>query len=235
MVLAMEGTMASHSVQGVIPAALLMLAAATPASATVYASGTEGPGFQDVVLGDFGVAFPMGKKVYLDVGGASLLFADWNLTYHWTETWWDNPAYTGNLYLDGDDGVNYFDLGFNGHHFETFGNVLHDFQKLHYLGNTKTYGASLDIARFDGWGGKPTTGDNPYSVPFGIDCFLGTLGQSSVLYEFQATSGSGFSWTLSDVKPAGIPEPGSWMLLIGGLGLAGAVLRRRTAMAAPPP
>jgi hypothetical protein len=50
----------------------------------------------------------------------------------------------------------------------------------------------------------------------------------------------GFSYSLSEVSYAeyidprlGLPEPGTWALLIGGFGMAGSALRRRRASSDP--
>lgn len=43
---------------------------------------------------------------------------------------------------------------------------------------------------------------------------------------------TGFSLTVSDVAPGGVPEPASWALMIMGFGAAGSLLRRRRALMA---
>jgi hypothetical protein len=234
----------TRPIQGIIPAAVLLLSAASPASATIYAQGTEGPGDQFVELsGDFGAPVPRDVNLYLDVGPAHLLDVTWSLFSIAHENWWvgydDTP-----IYLDGDETFHYFNMGLNDHQSITYGFTQFEFERLHYRGTSKTYGPSIDKALFTERGGKPSTCDNPFSVPFGVDCYLAAVppqfqDQFTFLQDFTATSDNGFSWTLSDVRPAGIPEPAGWSLLIGGLGLAGAALRRRRGalleLATPPP
>ncbi|THD57392.1 MAG: PEP-CTERM sorting domain-containing protein [Phenylobacterium sp.] len=41
-----------------------------------------------------------------------------------------------------------------------------------------------------------------------------------------------FDWQNDPFNAAAVPEPASWALMIGGLGMAGATLRRRRATAA---
>jgi PEP-CTERM motif-containing protein len=44
-------------------------------------------------------------------------------------------------------------------------------------------------------------------------------------------SSTGVAFEFDDIAVAGVPEPASWALMIGGLGLAGAMLRRRRGLA----
>lgn len=101
---------------------------------------------------------------------------------------------------------------------------------------------------------SPTTLSVTFDPTFATATFLGTLMSSgsvfpagfpnaidftpangaviSGLYRSFGTSGGGGSVTGSIVFPAGataaVPEPASWALMVGGFGLAGGALRRRS-------
>ena len=60
---------------------------------------------------------------------------------------------------------------------------------------------------------------------------------ASIALVNQNTASGGNDFTLDDIafgttRPGGVPEPASWALMIMGVGLAGAVIRRRRASAA---
>ena len=59
------------------------------------------------------------------------------------------------------------------------------------------------------------------------------VGAGSDTLTFWGYSNSGYNATddVSVTNIAGVPEPGTWALMIGGLGLTGALLRRRRALA----
>ena len=58
-------------------------------------------------------------------------------------------------------------------------------------------------------------------------------GQLRVSFANTTTGADGFaSVTLGAATPAGVPEPASWALMIGGLGLAGSAARRRSTRSA---
>ena len=68
---------------------------------------------------------------------------------------------------------------------------------------------------------------NTFEVPVGSDAFVLPAG---------VTANSG-TWLINnrrvDPNAGAVPEPATWALMIGGFGMAGAVLRRRRTLAAP--
>ena len=68
-------------------------------------------------------------------------------------------------------------------------------------------------------------GDSSYDFALNL-VSITTPGSAAGLTVFDPTSGVRFAVT-SDAGSGAVPEPASWILMIGGLGLAGAALRRR--------
>ena len=57
---------------------------------------------------------------------------------------------------------------------------------------------------------------------------LGSPDPSGTFYFTLTTNGgSGDPMAVTSIHPAGVPEPATWALMIGGFGMAGAALRRR--------
>ncbi|MBL8771099.1 MAG: PEPxxWA-CTERM sorting domain-containing protein [Phenylobacterium sp.] len=61
---------------------------------------------------------------------------------------------------------------------------------------------------------------------------LNLTGTSHTIQFFQANQGWTFVSEVDFIGTTAVPEPGTWALLIGGFGMAGAALRRRRAAAA---
>jgi len=72
-----------------------------------------------------------------------------------------------------------------------------------------------------------------YSIGLlGIDTFTVAVGNNFVQTQFETTLGEGQYWTMASatVTAMPVPEPESWVMLLAGLGIVGAVARKRRAV-----
>ncbi len=67
----------------------------------------------------------------------------------------------------------------------------------------------------------------PGAYRLGI-CARGELGGAVLVDQVDVNATHDFTLTLTDTRPAVIPEPATWAMLLAGFGLVGLLLRRRT-------
>jgi hypothetical protein len=111
--------------------------------------------------------------------------------------------------------------------------TLSDFSNYYFAAfSPLNYGAEL-IGQLMGNGCNYGSFTACYGGPSG-DFNLFTAGGSAPegTFYFQLTTAGGDSMAVTSIRPAGVPEPTGWALMIGGVGLAGAMLRRQRAMVA---
>ncbi|MBL8556675.1 MAG: PEP-CTERM sorting domain-containing protein [Phenylobacterium sp.] len=104
------------------------------------------------------------------------------------------------------------------------------------LGTFTFYNGLAEVAT--GGGGTGTSGQIAHSAAF-FPPNNGPLTFDSIYASFTidqlsapaTLDYSGISYTLFDIGAGGVPEPGTWALMILGFGGAGAMLRRRQALA----
>jgi hypothetical protein len=216
-------------IKGIIPAAVLMLAA-TPSAATVidHGSVTVSGGPADVFVFTNDVPFGYDRQVFLTVDSGQITSTNWIGRHGTQDLWWDflpgydslgNPAWIP-VYLDGDETYGNFYLGTHETHViaegpRFYSNLRH---------NVATFFATDDTQSFNICAEQ----DHPY--PISVDppnlCASGPFAPLySMLDVFHVTASHDFTWTLSDVRP--VPEPGTWTMLIVGLGLLGEAMRQR--------
>ena len=102
----------------------------------------------------------------------------------------------------------------------------------HYYGSFNNI--ATDLFATTGYSGGSEIPNTPGYVRFDVQQFSlsGLLGQNLVGIDFVGNNPNGGEPFLAAVTTAaaaagGVPEPASWAMMIGGLGLAGAALRRR--------
>jgi hypothetical protein len=209
-------------------AAVALLAGASQAGATIIDQGTftfyGGPA-QDVLVGTNQILFPLGTKVYLTAQGVTLTEADWEAQVDPQQLYWiwDNGV---PVELDGDEFQDTIDVT---------NNQVRQYHPLDVLHQTFTATLTPTLATFlitdnsSPWNGCA----NPYAFPpFGICAEQWARPTKGYLGLFGAHTDHSFSWILSDTAPVAIPEPGAWMLMLGGAAMTGAMLRRRRSQAA---
>ena len=84
---------------------------------------------------------------------------------------------------------------------------------------------------FNGSGSGSAVADFSHTARWGGLQSVVTTGGEDVTQLATITSGSGFDYVTAPAI-AGVPEPATWALMIGGFGMAGSVLRRRRAVVA---
>lgn len=102
----------------------------------------------------------------------------------------------------------------------------------YYLNPDVGSSGGYDYTALSGSVGTPNNVPVDFTLPF-----VGPLdsGGANLTRQNSGANGAVYSFTLSfggGTAIAGVPEPGTWALMIGGFGFAGAALRRRTVAAA---
>ena len=88
------------------------------------------------------------------------------------------------------------------------------------------------IDLFDSSGAGPRLGDRDFALVAGETYTFSLINRSNIAgtnfgRDYRGRMLGEFNWDIVETPTAAVPEPGTWALMIGGFGLAGAALRRR--------
>lgn len=201
--------------------AALVVAAASPAGATVFGEGVIATPDSGPMTIYYRPEAPLGKKVYLRIQGADLVSATWYYSFEHQHLWWiDTPG--GAPYLSGDEFL--FD-GWVSDNQTLDTHAGHG--ELHYIvASTIDAHATTFLAR--DLSAYYSDCADPYARPFWVNCSTTPFETHLRLESYVVNPrGPSFSYSLTDV-----PEPAAWALMITGMGVTGALLRRRRNLAA---
>lgn len=191
-------------------ALVLATSAGSPAAALILWQHTYDPAPGGLTLIDEAVSFAEpDRDLFVSVAGG--LFESVSFEYYETYNryWWNDNSSSdeADWYIDGNN-------------YERF--ALADL-----IGGGKI--AVLDASYPPDYF---TCGAGP-KVPW-VDCGRIHTGGSAQFYGAAVLTDRRFTVTISDERPAAVPEPQAWALAIVGFGLTGAILRRRGSVKGQP-